>query len=391
MIKLAIYCGPTKTPLYLDLYQKLREQIESGAFPVGYKLPSEKQIAEENGVSRITSKHALDQLVSEGYIKRFPGKGSFVQAQSGNSAYETAPAARPSAPARPARLIGVLMEDIAPNFGGGILMGVERMCAEAGYSVVLKFSYGDEKREIACVDEMLEAGVCGIMVMCAYSEIYSPTIMKLSLDNFPMVFMDRSLRGLPVPYVSTNHQAAARELTHEMIRRGHRHLALALIEDSHTTSSVEDRVLGYIDGCLDHDLLCANKRIALMREDGHQVDPNAHRINLARIRDYLRDNPETRGILALTSVIADSLLHALADIPCDGYTVAAFDGPPDSGRADCELFYIEQDQEMIGRTACRLLIEKLAGRPAPHHTFIPYQLIDASQKARDAQSILSEE
>lgn len=374
-----MYNSPSKTPLYMDLYLKLREKIESGEFPVGYKLDSEKQIAEENGVSRITSKHALDQLVSEGYIKRFPGKGSFVQSRTGAPQSEFTSVHSENGHA--SRLIGVIMEDVSPDFGGRILMGIERQCAEAGYSLVLKFSYGDENREIACVEELLAAGVCGILVMCVYSEVYSPTIMKLSLEGFPMVFMDRSLRGLPVPFVGTNHLAAAKDLTCELIARGHSHLALAMDENSRTTSSIEDRILGYVEACLNHNLLCANNHLSLMREDAGRPDPQKRAINIRRIREFLRDNPRTKGILAMTANIADTLMQAIEGD--SEYTIASFDGPRSLHDAPCAFFYVEQDQDQMGRTACRQLIEKLHKREVPHQTYVPYKLIQSPRTQED--------
>ena len=50
--------SPVKTPLYLDLYRKLRVKIESGEYAVGSKIPSEQEITEEYGVNRITRNSA---------------------------------------------------------------------------------------------------------------------------------------------------------------------------------------------------------------------------------------------------------------------------------------------------------------------------------------------
>ena len=44
----------------------------------GAAIPSERQLIAEYGVSRITVREALGQLVNEGYLERVRGKGTFV-------------------------------------------------------------------------------------------------------------------------------------------------------------------------------------------------------------------------------------------------------------------------------------------------------------------------
>ena len=65
-------------PAYLQLYQQLREDIVSGAFPCGSKLPSKRILAEETGVSVITVEHAYALLCDEGYVESRERSGYFV-------------------------------------------------------------------------------------------------------------------------------------------------------------------------------------------------------------------------------------------------------------------------------------------------------------------------
>ena len=65
-------------PAYLQLYQQLREDIVSGAFSYGSKLPSKRILAEETGVSVITIEHAYALLCDEGYIESRERSGYFV-------------------------------------------------------------------------------------------------------------------------------------------------------------------------------------------------------------------------------------------------------------------------------------------------------------------------
>lgn len=65
-------------PLYKQLVHDLTDKIQSGDLAEGIKLPSEQEISELYGVSRITVRTALKELASEGLIISKQGKGTFV-------------------------------------------------------------------------------------------------------------------------------------------------------------------------------------------------------------------------------------------------------------------------------------------------------------------------
>jgi GntR family transcriptional regulator len=92
MVKLDIAIGRTfltqsdqkppapKLSLADALAQTLTRQITTGALKRTQQLPTEAELCEIHGVSRITIRRALDQLQSRGLIERIAGKGTFVSA-----------------------------------------------------------------------------------------------------------------------------------------------------------------------------------------------------------------------------------------------------------------------------------------------------------------------
>lgn len=68
----------TATPLYLQLKNKLQEDIENGRLAPGSKIPTEFELGEQYGVSRVTVRKALKELSDQGYLERKSGKGTFV-------------------------------------------------------------------------------------------------------------------------------------------------------------------------------------------------------------------------------------------------------------------------------------------------------------------------
>jgi len=65
-------------PLYYQLTEELRENIENGEWPPNSLIPSETELCEKYKVSRGTVRQALSQLVQEGLLYRKQGKGTFV-------------------------------------------------------------------------------------------------------------------------------------------------------------------------------------------------------------------------------------------------------------------------------------------------------------------------
>jgi GntR family transcriptional regulator len=65
-------------PLYFQLAEHLREQIESGQLKPGHQLPSERELSEQSGISRMTARQAILYLVRQGRLVVRPGIGTFV-------------------------------------------------------------------------------------------------------------------------------------------------------------------------------------------------------------------------------------------------------------------------------------------------------------------------
>ena len=65
-------------PLYVQIYQQIKQQIRNGTLPENYRLPSKRQLAAQMQISVNTVSAAYSQLVSEGFLAAKPQKGFFV-------------------------------------------------------------------------------------------------------------------------------------------------------------------------------------------------------------------------------------------------------------------------------------------------------------------------
>lgn len=66
-------------PRYVRLRQRLEEGIDSGVLPPNSSLPPEREMAEITGLSRVTVRKAIQELVKRGSIVQRQGSGSFVR------------------------------------------------------------------------------------------------------------------------------------------------------------------------------------------------------------------------------------------------------------------------------------------------------------------------
>ena len=68
--------------LYYQLKESLLQKIQDENWKPGQKIPTERELCEMYGVSRITVRTALDDLHNEAYLYRIQGKGTYVKRSS---------------------------------------------------------------------------------------------------------------------------------------------------------------------------------------------------------------------------------------------------------------------------------------------------------------------
>ncbi|MCC6475341.1 MAG: GntR family transcriptional regulator, partial [Burkholderiales bacterium] len=102
--------GPENgAPKYAVVREKLRRQIADGTLRPGMRLPTELELPQRYGVSELTIRRALGDLVREGLIVRRRGSGSFVA----DRRYP------PLLPGRTLRLGLLRARPVAPGWAGG--------------------------------------------------------------------------------------------------------------------------------------------------------------------------------------------------------------------------------------------------------------------------------
>lgn len=68
-------------PLYQQLADTIRSRVANGKYERNAQIPTEALLSQEFGVSRITVRKALEELVEDGLLVRRQGKGTFVASE----------------------------------------------------------------------------------------------------------------------------------------------------------------------------------------------------------------------------------------------------------------------------------------------------------------------
>lgn len=74
---------PGNKPLYALIIDDIKRKIEEGMYTVHQQIPTEMELADQFGVSRITSKRALLELERGGYIYRKRGAAASSRNEPG--------------------------------------------------------------------------------------------------------------------------------------------------------------------------------------------------------------------------------------------------------------------------------------------------------------------
>lgn len=124
--------------LYNWIYNEILKMIVSGQIKVNEQLPSEGELAERFGVSKMTSKLALNAVVDEGIIYRVPRKGSFLADVDINKLRNMIDAKGVNGTTNSRTNFLALIIPNMDNFCGSLAKEIVFVAEKYGYQVVLK-------------------------------------------------------------------------------------------------------------------------------------------------------------------------------------------------------------------------------------------------------------
>lgn len=375
--------------MYEKIFNETRSLIETGVYRSGDKIPSEKELADAYNVSRITSKKALDLLAAEGAIVRMPGRGSFVSPDSpdgprpGRAA--SAQAAERAVPAAKEKMIGLVLTDFSASYGTRLLYSMEEFTRKNDCFLVLRRTFGDQASEESAIQKMRGLGVDGLIVFPAQGEYFNAEILKLVIAEFPLVLIDRKLKGVAAASISTDNAEAAALAVNHLFELGHRNIAL-LSPPPRDTTAIEERIEGFVRAHADCGIAADR---GLWMNDITATLPDAFYASnieqeIQRIAEHLESHPDITAFFAIEYYIA-LLAKAAAErlgkkVPQD-LSIVCFDSPTLNVGEGYLFTHIRQKEEEMGRLAIESVLGILAGTQPAAEVRLPAELVPGSSTA----------
>lgn len=342
------------------LYEQIKGYIKSLILMKELKpdelVPSEFELADRFGVSRITAKRALDDLCAEGFVYRIQGKGTFVKATESNER-------------RVQGRIGTVMPFYPDYFALKIISGIEQVAQDNNFEFILRNSNGEPEKEKRIIEDYIVQDVQGIIVLpCRSSGDMVQFYRQILEHNVPLVFVDKYLPDLDIDYVVSDNYGGAYDGTKRFIEKGHTDIAV-IAPVAESASSVIHRIEGYKSALLDHGI-SVNDDLILS---------DIARGDTASITDFISTVNPT-AVFALNEHIAIDTLHVFRELRIsvpEDVSMVVFDDVNIIKYINLSVSAVKQQVFELGKTACRIIVDRLKyNTPLRKRVVLPTEFIN---------------
>ncbi|WP_438349472.1 GntR family transcriptional regulator [Paenibacillus sp. FA6] len=383
-------------PMYEKIFDEVKQRIVTKAYKLGERVPSEKELAEAYSVSRITSKKALEMLATEQLIVRKPGRGSFVADPSIDYIESASPLAintgrtASTSMNHKEKMIGLIITDFGNSYGTGLIYGMEQASRDNDCFLVLRRTFGIPENEEQSIQKLLNLGVDGLIVFPAQGEYFNAEILKLVIGRFPLVLVDRHLKGVAAASISSDNMTAALKGTEYLFDLGHTHISF-LSPPPVDTTAVEDRIEGFIQAhakrgiVVDQELWVSDLTSTLPNSFN---DENIER-DISRLVAHLQNNPSITALFAIEyniALLAKTAVERLGLRIPDDISIICFDSPPTHLGGGYPFTHMWQNEQEMGRIAVENVLSIMNGHTVPNKVMLEAKLIPGESTGSAKQS-----
>ncbi|RKP48937.1 GntR family transcriptional regulator [Cohnella endophytica] len=344
-------------PLYKQIQDHIKEQISLGILRPGDRVPSEVELTRQFSVSLITAKNAVIALAEEGILSRFQGKGTFVAEST-----KTEPVI---AQQHDKGCIGLIVPSMDTRVDQRLLKYTEKYLRQQGYILTVRITNESLAEETEAIRLFHGIGVKGLLILPTVNEKYNESILRLTLDKFPIVLIFRYLKNIHTSSVISEDLQGTFQAVDYLLNKGHR--KIAFISPENTNSATEDRALGFEKAFIDRKVPIDKSLWCFIALDA--LDSNK---SVEFIYEFFKEHPDITAVFTVNAILAGKVYTALKrlgrQIPQD-VEMFTFDQPnlPD-------IPYVSQDEETICKTAVEQLVQQIEGNDQLSQAVIPVTL-----------------
>ena len=346
--------------LYRQLADRFRDDIASGVFAPGSRLPSLDQIASDHCVNRLTARKAIGELREEGRVYSVPAQGTYVaRAADGGSG---------AAVARPP-VIGLLSHVLHPSGYGlyhqTMIAGLYDELARTDANLLVMAAGVVEQDELPA---MMRGANAGAMIYLGHFD--RRILAEMVVQGPPAVLLDAGAGGLPCDSVCVDNAGGAREAVRHLIGLG-RGDDLAIIAGIAGDQTTADRMKGAKEAFAETNLDFCRARVVF---GGYRYAGG-----VAAMRDLLMSGRRPKAVFCMNDEMAAGAIEAMRGSGLrapDDIAVMGFDDSMWAEAANPPLTTMRVDARQMGRLAMRMLQARVADpAAAPTATTLQPQLV----------------
>ena len=339
-------------------------RIKSGEYAPGARLPTERDIAEEFGVSRRFIRVAYSRLIDKGLMEKSHYRRPYVAFSNNLPQLENSRPARENAPVQSTQTIAAVLPS-HPTFPGGLSLvaGIHKVLADEGSPLRLSFfdTFHTDRAEVLkietrAINTVLEDGVAGL-IWWSYGDDDTITDVVRRNRNTPIVFIDRHPQDIPSDFAGIDDTESSRAAVDYLLDLNHRRIAHLM--DPGNYSTILDRALGYRQSHIGRGLTVSEELI-------FHLDWSTDRIKQAFDHFYSLKEPPTALFTSNDFIAYEFMDYAATQgirTPEDLSVVGH--GNIDRYMPRQFLTSVDQPFEMIGKAAAKLLLKRLSDKPGP--------------------------
>ena len=351
---------------YSGIESELRELVFSGHFAPGDKLPSENVLAERYGVSRQTVRKALSGLEQEGFIYAVHGSGRFVSERMNHR--------------KKSKNIAVVMTYLSDYIFPKVISGIDEVHSANGYDLILKHTNNSRHGEIACLTELLEKDIDGIIIEPSKSNLYCRHMElfdKLEQYEIPYVFIQGEYEAMAgKPHVLLDDEKGSFLLTKHLIELGHREIFGIFKSDD---SQGQKRHNGYARALAESGIPYDPSRVIWFYTEDRKVHP------VTGLQNVLRSGRPVDAVVCYNDQIAIHVIRAIREmglrVPED-ISVTGYDNSERASQSGQRLTTIVHPQEELGRLAAKMLLSLINREATEQRIVMEPELVEGSTTIR---------
>lgn len=256
------------------------------------------------------------------------------------------------------RSIGVVICAIDNSFMAQMLDGIDQVCSENGYQIIIMQSKESYEQEKNCIKLLYASGVDGIMISPSYQTTDFSHLEELQLQGCPVVLFDRATEKITAHKITANNFKGAYNATEHLISAGHKKIA-HLNSRSILTMPLE-RLEGYKQALADYQIPYREELVRFCETDS--IEKTEGNINAA-LNELLAHQPE--AIFTATDILTTKTLAYLNQhkyqVPKD-ISLIGFSNSDLAPLLNPSLSTVRQPSKQIGELAAKTLIDLVKGK-----------------------------